>query len=224
MVSYGCLIPDLSDINTYSTFSRTVGPSSGLAPMANALCDTFGWTTVGIVFATESVNRQAAKATKHYMESKGKTVYYNIMPTSVSGDKVHEERLAKLKTVVRSMKNRVRIFLLFAYLYDFRNFLITAMDEGMLNGEYVYFGSDIGTILKFQYYDYRPDVDPFIYTGILIARYKNVYGPGYNQFTRNVINAFHEPQFHGLEHLPLNASNDMVMPHAGKSNWMTYNM
>ena len=65
--------------------------------------------------------------------------------------------LVAQQEVVRLLKDEARIVIVMLYPTDVRNFLVTCLDEGMLDGRYAFIGSDqLETdVLSFVY---RPEV------------------------------------------------------------------
>lgn len=214
VVGYSCASLLLSDKSVYPTFSRVVAPWTTFAPMFDQFANMFNWTNVGIVTTNEDTMKQTAQATKAYMELRGKTVFYHLMETVVNGKDVNEENLQKQKEIVKVMKKETRIILIITYSNDVRMFLISALDEGMMNGQYVFLGIDVA-YLPYTTFDYRPEVDHLIYTGLVTCQFRKNYGPEYDVFARRVIEAFETPAFASVPHLPLTADIEQVEVYAG---------
>ena len=91
MISWGCTSPSLSDKSMYPVFSRVEGTWLSLAPVFNALSDVFNWTTIAVLSTTEEIWTLTAKAVVHKLESDGKEVHFRLLPSTMRGDKIHED-------------------------------------------------------------------------------------------------------------------------------------
>ena len=77
---------------------------------------------------------------------------------------VNTKRFEEQRDVVRKVKSEARIIVIFQYPRESRTFLITAYDEGMMNGEYALICPNIEIMLATKN-SYRPEMDRYIYTG-----------------------------------------------------------
>ncbi len=215
VVAWACTSGSLSDKTTYPTFTRVQGTWITLGPVFNALADMFNWNRVCILTTPEDIMKLTAEAFKSSMEDAGKHVTLRVVYTTVRGDVVDEDSMQALRDTMAQMKNEFRIFYIISYPTDVRNMLITALDEGMLNGQYVFatfeFAIDLGAV-----YNYRPDIDDIIYPGVLVVGVKKTYGPKYDQFLIDVLEAFQDPVFANLPHLGPNADVNVIDQYAGK--------
>ena len=63
---------------------------------------------------------------------------------------------------------------------------------------------------------YRPEMDKVIYDGLLAMDITVPSGPEWDQFRQNIIDAFQDPRFDHLDHLPADADINQVNPWSGK--------
>lgn len=217
IISWGASSPDLSDKNIYPTFFRLEAPFSARAPVFDSIADMFGWKKIGILVTIMDVYRLTAIAVKEEMERQGKEVFMSVVDTTMRGSDVDPASLSELRAVLATMKKQVRIFIMMALPPDFRNMLIMAMDEGMLNGEYVFMCNEFSVEIVEQ--KYRPDVDPIIYKGILAIGVSRPSGREWDEYRQDVIDAFQDPRFDGFPHLSADADIDEVDVYAGKQHF-----
>ncbi len=215
MVSWACADAALSNKVTFPTFTRISGTWPALAPMFDRIADEFGWNRIGIVTTEEDLMKLTAEAVKKEMENNGKIVYYHLIESTVDGENINEENLADGTEIIRQLKYEVHIIYIFSHGADFRNLLIAAFDEDMLNGEYAFVGIEISLITG-RHFKYRPETNPYTYNGIINTKIRKSSSPEYVTFARRVIEEFSNPAFDGVPHLPLSASTDEVDGHAGR--------
>ncbi len=180
-----------------------------------ALANQFGWSRMALVGTNEAVMRQITEAAKDALEHSGKVVFFHLIESTVSGSIVNEANLQKQKQVIKNIKQEVRIIMLFMYQNDFRNFLISAYDENMLNGDYVIIGSDFEYLL-YTKQTYRPKLDDVIYNGVINRSIRKGSGPIYQKFLQDVIKDFQHPNFDSYPHLSLDADPGEIDFYAGK--------
>ncbi len=213
VVSPSCAAALLSDKALYPTFSRVSGSASALAHFLDDLATLFNWTRIGI--GAEHDFQKTALTTKAIMERNGKIVFYHSIKTTMDGNKINWQNLEKLQDIVKSMKSEAKILYVLTYGSNFRNFLISAYDIGMMNGKYVYIGIDLEYLIKVKF-NYRPELDKYIYNGMIRTASRKNAGPEYDAFSQRVIKAFQHPHFEGYSHLPLTANISEINSYAGK--------
>ncbi len=217
VVSFGCTSDQLSNKEVYPTFTRAVGPWAALAPMFNKLADIYRWTRIGIVTDTADLMRITANACKMEMEKHGKTVFFHLLEPTMNGDVVNEAAMINQRELVKLIKVEVRVIYIITYGSDVRNFLISALDEGMLDGTYAFVAMDVAHILYAPDFTYRPEVNILtLMNGLIIGTPKKNESPEYLDFARKVIAAFQDPRFAHVPHLPLTTLPEDVEVHAGK--------
>ncbi len=216
-VSWGCGSSSLSDKNTFPTFTRVDGTWEARVGTIQAMCHMFGWNKIGILSTLEGIYRAASQLLKSEMEEHDKKVVYRVTDSTYQGENIDIESLQKMRNILVSMKELVQIFVLLTYPKDIRSILIVAHDEGMLNGDYVFFsGNEDVTDILTTPQTYRPDMDGVIYNGLLARVKVEASGPRYDQFRQDVIDTFQDPRFDHLPHLPPDAELDDVNEHAGR--------
>ncbi len=213
-VSPSCVSLILSDTNKYPTFSRTVGDDSANI-LEYILVDMFGWDVIGVVATTQGAIANTAHELKSILEEKNKLVFFHKIEPTIRGNKIDPGSLAKQVELLRILKTEVRIIVLLMYGADYRSFLISAMDEGMLNGEYVFISIYTMYVTSVQY-EYRPEADAVIYQGIISTDLRTNTGAEYDRFARRVIDRLQDPRFDDYDHLPPTADISQVDNYAGR--------
>ncbi len=117
--------------------------------------------------------------------------------------------------MLKSLKPKVRVIFTSMYGLQVRNLLLSAYDEGMLGGDYV-FAAQYSMYLSTIKSTYRPELDKVLYNGLLSLENVVHTGPRRQQFARMVIKALQHPKFAHLPHLPPTAGPDEVGDFAGK--------
>ncbi len=216
VASFGCLLDLLSDKTKYPTFFRTTHTTKDIAPFYDMICDVFDWQTVGIIATTETVSSREAYYTTLRLESSGKTVFFSKIEPTIVGNQVDEENMEKQREVLKSMKDKVRIIIVTLFGAGMRNLLLSACDEGMLEGDYVFIGLWSTIPFTSTTYSYRPEMDPFLYNGLLSIEVVLYKSSEIDRFARRAIEALQHPAFSHLPHLPATADPDEVGDYAGK--------
>ncbi len=67
------------------------------------------------------------------------------------------ELLQEQRDVVRTVKEETRFIMLLMYYREIRVWMLNCYDEGMVNGEYIYFGNGFEDMI-YEESDYRPEV------------------------------------------------------------------
>jgi hypothetical protein len=136
----------------------------------------------------------------------------------VRGAQLDADNLDAMKKVVETMKSHVRIILLMTYGIDLRNILITALDLGMMNGEYVFIANEEMLAVVNTPQTYRPEADEVIYEALMAVGEREPSGQQYDTFRQQVIDELQHPQFDHLPHLPPDASMHEVHMKAGTAD------
>lgn len=218
IISYSCTSAALSDKSIYPTFTRSEGTWLSRAPVFDKIADTFGWKRIAFITTPEELYTLVARATMTEMTKHGKEVNLNIIRSTMKGTQIDTESMQALREVMISLKTRFHIFIIMTYTDDLRNILITALDEGMLNGRYVFMTNEF-SILTGVKQNYRPEVDPIIYNGLMAVGVKRPSGKAYDIFRQAVIDRLQDPVFDGLSRLPPDANLDEVDIYAGKKSF-----
>ena len=215
LVSWAASSATLSNKDAYPTFTRVEATWLDLAPVFDSLTDVFNWSRIGIITTQEDVYRLTAIAIMEEMQKSGKKVILNVVATTVRGDQYDAESLQSLSNIMESMKAQVRVLLLMTYPVDMRNMLLIAMDMGMMNGEFVIIVGEYSMTIMDTVQTYRPEADEIIYNGLMTVGSHSTVSPELEAFNQKVIDAFQDPRFDHLPHLPVTASPDQVNIYAG---------
>ncbi len=210
-VSPACLSDVLTNKQTYPTFTRSVGPYSGNAPLYLSICKLFGWVNrVAIITTFELTYKILADSVQNEMEKAGiETLFYTLRPL-ILGSGPDLETLRDQNELVRKLKTEVRVIFIFRMPQDIRAFLVSAYDEGLMaDGGYVFISQDMDLVLDAEN-TYRPETEEFIYTGSITVTFKKSDVPGYKAFQQDVVDAFGDPRFDDYPHIPVNSSTDLV--------------
>lgn len=139
-ISPNCQSDLLSDREVYPTFIRTVTPISGFLGPALALLDRFKWHRLAIISGTSGLHTMLCNQLKAECEKRGYYVTFNMLESILEGDKISEKNLAVQRGIVRTIKSSARIVFIYMTIPDSRNFLVSCLEEGLYNGEYVFIG------------------------------------------------------------------------------------
>ena len=192
VISWGCTSASLSDKTIYPTFTRVEGPWNNLGPVFDGLANMMGWDRVGILTNPEDIFKLTAEAIRDEMVQNGKTVIFYVVETTIRGDNVDKEDLKNLRHTLQAMMSQCRIIYLLAYSRDLRIMLVTAMDLGMMNGQYAFVALEFSIELGANW-TYRPEVaDDKIFDGLIGIGVKKPSGPQYDRFLQDVLQAFQE--------------------------------
>ncbi len=215
VVSWACHSDELSDKSNYPTFSRSDGTMLSWAPAFDALAQFLGWNKVAILTTDESVYFFAAKATKEFMEQRGKQIILRTMTTTVKGDQTDHQSFSALQNIMVDLKQQVRIIYAFAYQYDLENILLIAKTEGMLEG-YAYVTTEWHKSITALKFPYKSIHDELLFEGLLGVSTAKPSGPAYEDFLRSVITEFKNPLFDEMPpHIPLSYNITRINSYAG---------
>ena len=215
VVSYACSASSLSDKSIYPYFTRVVEEGTAYGTVLSVISTVFKWDRIGILTTDDVAYSQFAVTIKKELERNGKTVIFRLAESSVQAGSINEENLIKQREVLKQFKDEAKIILMTTFGHDVRNILISAYEENMLNGNYVFIGIEINYII-FDKFEFRPELDSVIYSGLLDINPKVPSGEAYDKFRREVIEAFQDPRFRGWPHLSLTADIEEVNLYAGQ--------
>ncbi len=215
VIAWGCSSDGLSNKDIHPTFTRLEGTYVSRAPAFARLTDIFGWDKAGIVSTPEDLYTETSMALMAELQQANKEVVLQIVDNVAQGDQIDSNSLQTLKAVLESIKSKVRVIFIMTYPSDLRLILITALDLGMMNGEYVFITNEFALDTIGTKQTYRPEADEFIFNGMLALGPLEPSGPHVDTFKQNVIDAFQDPRFNHLPHLPPDAAIDQVNVYAG---------
>ena len=114
---------------------------------------------------------------------------------------IDEVALEEMLDIVLMVKKEARFVCVFMPPKDIRIFLLHALDNGMLNGDWVFYGLDFyfheGPVANPTYY---PEVDMMtLYQGFISGNVFPVGGPEWKELQEQIIEGFEDPQFDELD-------------------------
>ncbi len=74
--------------------------------------------------------------------------YGKYLKLLFQGQDVDMRAMANLRQILTNLKKEAKIIYTMAYLYDLRNILIHALEEHMLNGQYVFVAIEYKLVLN----------------------------------------------------------------------------
>ncbi len=212
VVSPACTRAVLSKKEIYPTFFRTSSPVSSNSLFYSLACDVFHWQTIGMFTSTDASS--TANAIKLVIEASGKNVIYSKIEATSIGNNIIEDNMVKQRLLLRSLKKKVRVIFVIMYGVAMRNFLLSAYDEGMLGGDYVFIGR-YSILVTTMISNYRPEMDSYLYNGFLSVELVTHTGPKRKEFARQVIRGLQHSKFSQYAHLSSSADPDQVGDYAG---------
>ncbi len=219
IISWGCSSLSLSDKTSYPTFTRALGTNLGRIPPMASVAEKLEWNRICIISTPEPIYKLQAEELFKEFQHQGKYVHLFIVESTVRGKEILDEKLEILRTVFSSVRNKVTFFVLMGYAIDLRNMLICAYDVEMLNGQYAFLTieSQINSIVN-KSQVFRSEMDAIIYEGLMAIGITRPSGEAWDHFRQDVIDAFQDPRFDHLPHLPPDASIGQVNTYAGKAS------
>lgn len=215
-VSFGCSSKAFSNKTTYPTFSRTTGVYVDMAPMFVKVCQIFSWKRVGLITDIEELFHDSANGIKTILEENDIEVLYYTSVTSVKGKTINYDNLIKLRNILKVLRDTVRIIIVFLYPQDLRVIHIEAMNFGMLDGRYVFFGLDSANLVTDTDTPiYHPEIGLDILQGMLDTTPAGDSGPKWEEFQQKVIDEFDVPAFAHFDHLKPGDDISQVPSYAG---------
>lgn len=216
-VSFGCNSQMLSDKTMFPTFTRSVGTWLSLAPMVDELMTMFGWEKLAILNTHDHIMQETADAIKFVIESRrgdGSVIEKAISSTHDNDTRVPAE-IENQREALRSMKSQARIFLILMNDNDIHSALLSAYDEGMMDGEYVFITLEASLSERVSP-DWRPQKSMEVYHGVISANLHKPSGAEWDAFAQDVIDEFQtETKFNSFTKLPAGAATSEVDVHAG---------
>ena len=142
MISWGCTLQALSDKCAHPTFSRLMRPTFDKVQIMKELVIMFGWKRVGIISdALMSYKEQSKKLFSELTLIDVIVFYYNII--SVDNSKNSKYDPNNLKTVLRSIKEEVRVLIIYTYGLLLEEISFVSKSENMEKGYVFIVASDI---------------------------------------------------------------------------------
>ena len=109
--------------------------------------------------------------------------------------------------MVRQIQQEARFVTLHMYASEIRMVLLTAYDEGMLNGDYIFLSNEMYTYIS-KSQDYRSDItNDVLFEGFLMVSPQEVSGEAWEQLEEEIIQAFADPHFDGYNDELITATN-----------------
>lgn len=142
IVSNLCTSDALSDTLMYPTFARVVGVYRNYIPLNVNLALMFHWKRIAIITSTYDLFRDLAMETAAAMESQGIKVMYYTIETKFASVGVLPEYIQNLRNILKDIKRRARIVYIMQYPTETRITLVTAYEENMYTGEFVFIGQE----------------------------------------------------------------------------------
>ncbi len=217
VISWGCASASLSDKHIYPTFTRVEGTWLSLGPVFDSLASALNWSRVGILTTPQDIFKMTAEAIQTEMERHDKEIVLHVVDTTIHGETVVHTSLQALRQTMLNMKEKVRIFYLMGYPHDLRNMLITAHEEGMFNGQFVFVAFEFSVDLGASW-AYRPELtDDIVYENLIVVGLHKPSGPKYESFLHAVIRAFQDPVFDNWQHIPPTTDINNIDVYAGET-------
>ena len=117
------------------------------------------------------------------------------------------EALADQIEMVRLIQREARFVALHMGASEIRMVLLTAYDEGMLNGEYIFLGNEMYTYLDEQY-SYRGEVsNDVLFQGFLEVTPQEASGDAWEQLAEEIVQGFADPHFDGYNDRLISPAN-----------------
>lgn len=140
IVSNLCTSDALSDIATYPTFARVVGVYRNYLPLLVQITDVFNWKRVAIITSPYDLYHDLAVAARRLMKNHDISVHYYTVQPETNNDVVMGQYIKKLRSILFDIKKQSRIVFIMQFATFVRITLVTAYEEGMYNGEYMFLG------------------------------------------------------------------------------------
>ncbi len=114
---------------------------------------------------------------------------------------MNAEALADQVEIVQSFKSKAYFIAAIMSTEEFRMLLLTAYDEGMLNGDYIFYGADLKRALLVNP-TYRPNIsNSLLFEGVLCRSQIEYSGTAWQQLREDTVQAFTtNPVFADYQH------------------------
>ena len=201
VVAWACSSPSLSDKSIYPTFTRNEASEFSRNTMYIKLAEMFGWRRVCVIATTEDLNRLTALGLMKDMEGEGIEVILQLVESTVQGTDIHSKNLEIMQSTIEGLKHKARIFIIITYPNDARNILISAYDAKMMSGDYVFIAIEFVLSIMNSNHTHRPEMEPYIYDGLLAVGPRVPSGPRWDLFCQQVIDAFEDEHFDNYTHI-----------------------
>jgi hypothetical protein len=215
VVGWGCSSVSLSNKQVYPTFTRVLNSNLGRAPPIAGVAARFHMDRICIISTPEDIYKHLAQTLFTEIQHQGMYVELHTVDSTVRGEEIIEDKMDTLKKIFGSLVNRFSLIVLLTYPIDFRNMLISAYDVGMLNGEYGFMFLEYGLGIIDTPQTYRPEMDEFIYEGLMAIGPSWPSSIEWDEFRQDVIDTLQDPRFEHLPHLPPDANIDQAHEYAG---------
>ncbi len=120
---------------------------------------------------------------------------------------VDEKALAEMQDVIQMVKEEAFFIINYMHNRERRVFLILANDEGMMNGEYIFYGQTTEDIINYPWYQREVDILPLL-VGFITVDPPAFTGPAWDQLAADVLQAYDDPHFDGQKRI--DNINDVV--------------
>ena len=135
IISWSCTSQALSDKTVHPTFSRLMRPSFDTVKMVKDLVIMFGWKRIGILSDHFSVYKEQSRKLYSDLQLINITVfYYNIISI--------EKKTDNLKKVMKSIKEEVRVLIIYSYGLTLEEMSLLVKNESMEKGYVFIVASD----------------------------------------------------------------------------------
>ncbi|XP_038077863.1 atrial natriuretic peptide receptor 1-like [Patiria miniata] len=148
VVSWGCTSDTLSQKETYPTFARTTSPSKFVAPFFTRIMKHFNYDRVAIIYSSHHLWSLTAQNMKTDLEQND--IEVEVFAQFEPLEKLAEANVASVAREAENKKKQLeeamessRVFIVVAYGTDVRNFLLDALDLGMMDGTYAFFTTEV---------------------------------------------------------------------------------
>ncbi|XP_048750952.1 atrial natriuretic peptide receptor 1-like isoform X6 [Ostrea edulis] len=145
VISAGAFVQAFSDKkNEYKSLTRMLTTYGKVAEVVFEITQTFNWTTVGLLFHDNVVNRERSKSTEfftmeaifHKFKSNVSEPWYKMFDEGVKGS-------YNLQALLEDAAKNTRIVVLCASADSVRDIMIKANELNFDNGEYVFLNIDL---------------------------------------------------------------------------------
>ncbi|XP_055935780.1 guanylate cyclase 32E-like [Argiope bruennichi] len=134
MITYKCSDSKVSEKTIFSTFARTLPPSSKVSKSLIALLKDFEWNQLVLLVSDNPSEKQIAEALIHLAQKNDITI---IETFYLPGDYLTKDNTT-LKEIVMQTYKRTRVYVLIADAYSLVDFVRFMQVQGLLDsGEYV---------------------------------------------------------------------------------------
>ena len=141
IISWDCMLEEFSNKHIHPTFSRVTKPASDKVKIVKELVITFGWTRVGIISDTYNVYKEQSKKLFSELRLINVTAFY-YYTVSFANHRNGNRTLIDLKNAVKSIKNRVRVLIIYTSWLPLEKLLLLLRKGNMEEGYVFILNSD----------------------------------------------------------------------------------